>query len=425
MVYLIKGDPAELGRLGPAGQDGAQPEVSIGMTNKVLFVDDDMNILASFKRRLGRRFDIAIVPGGEQGLEVLEKEGPVAVVISDQRMPGMDGIQFLGEVKKLAPDTVRMMLTGNTDLTTAIKAVNEGSIFRFFTKPCPPEDMASAIEAGLKQYNLVRAERDLLEHTLAGSVKVLIDVLSLVNPDAFQRTRPLCNWVRQVANRLDLANVWELDIAAMLSPIGLITIPPEIHGKVQDGAKLSKVDREIYERAPEAARNLISNIPRMKNLSQMIYYQNKGFDGSGFPDDWIAGEDIPLGGRLLKVLIDIAALSDNPDQATFAELESHAHLYDPKILQVVRDCLVDENAPSVAAPTQEIVKISAGSLQAGARLVSNIETEDGRLVLAAGNEISQAQIERLWNLRKYSKLKEPLHVIQAKAASGKLAKARS
>ncbi len=395
------------------------------MSNKVLFVDDDKNILASFKRRLGQRFDIATVPGGAQGLEVLENEGPVAVVISDQRMPGMDGIRFLGEVKKRAPDTVRMMLTGNTDLTTAIKAVNEGSIFRFFTKPCPPEDMASAIEAGLKQYNLVRAERDLLEHTLAGSVKVLIDVLSLVNPHAFQKTRLLRKWVGQVAERLELSNVWELDIAAMLSPIGLITMAPEIYGKIQDGAKLGKVDREIYERAPEIARNLISNIPRMKNLSEMIYYQNKGFDGSGFPDDWVTGQDIPLGGRLLKVLIDIAALSDTPDRATFAELAKQAQLYDPEILQAVRDCLVDENAPKGAAPTEQIVQISAGNLRAGARLVSNIETEDGGLVLAAGNEVSQAQIERLWNLRKHCKLKEPLHVIQPQTPSEKPAKARS
>jgi hypothetical protein len=101
------------------------------------------------------------------------------------------------------------------------------------------------------------------------------------------------------------------------------------------------------------------------------------------------------------------------------------HLYDPEILQVVRDCLVDENAPRIAAPTQEIVKISAGSLRAGARLVSNIETEDGSLVLAAGNEVSQAQIERLWNFRKYRKLKEPLHVIQPKTPSGKPADTRS
>jgi response regulator RpfG family c-di-GMP phosphodiesterase len=398
--------------MGGSGEDGSHPEASIAMTNKVLFVDDDMNILASFKRRLGRRFDIATVPGGEQGLEVLEKDGPIAVVISDQRMPGMDGIQFLGEVKKRAPDTVRMMLTGNADLTTAIKAVNEGSIFRFFTKPCPPEEMASAIEAGLKQYNLIRAERDLLEQTLAGSVKVLIDVLSLINPEAFQRTWLLRDWVRRVAGRLDLPNVWELDIAAMLSPIGLITIAPEIHGKVRDGNELSEVDREIYERAPEAARNLISNIPRMKHLSEMIYYQDKGFDGSGFPDDWVAGKDIPLGGRLLKVLIDLAALGDSPDRATFAELETRAPLYDPEILQAVRDCFLDENAPKDDASTQEVVKVTAARLKAGARLVANIETEDGWLVLAAGNEISQAQIERLSNLRKHRKLKEPLLVIQ-------------
>ncbi|MCH8999854.1 MAG: response regulator [Proteobacteria bacterium] len=395
------------------------------MTKKVLFVDDDMNILASFKRRLGRRFDIATVPGGEQGLEVLEKDGPIAVVISDQRMPGMDGIQFLREVKKRAPDTVRMMLTGNTDLTTAIKAVNEGSIFRFFTKPCPPEEMAAAIEAGLKQYNLIRAERDLLEQTLAGSVKVLIDVLSLINPEAFQKTWLLRDWVRRVAGRVEVANVWELDIAAMLSPIGLITIAPEIHGKVRDGNELSEVDREIYERAPEVARNLISNIPRMKNLSEMIYYQNKGFDGSGFPDDWVAGKDIPLGGRLLKVLIDLAALGDSPDRASFAELETRAQLYDPEILAAVRDCFLGENAPKDDAAAQEVVKVSAARLKAGARLVSDIETEDGWLVLAAGNEISQAQIERLSNLRKHRKLKEPLLVIQPKAPSGKTAKARA
>jgi len=395
------------------------------MTNKVLFIDDDLNILASFKRRLGRRFDIATVPGGEQGLEVLERDGPVAIVISDQRMPGMDGIQFLSEVKKLAPDTVRMMLTGNTDLTTAIKAVNEGNIFRFFTKPCPPEDMAQAVEAGLKQYNLVRSERDLLEHTLAGSVKVLIDVLSLVNPEAFRTTRLLRNWMRRAADRLNLSNAWELDIATMLSPIGLITIPAEVHSKVRDGAELSKIDREIYQRAPEAARNLVSNIPRMKNLSEMIYYQNKGFDGSGFPDDWIAGKDIPIGGRLLKVLIDIAALSGEPGQADFDELEKNAHLYDPEILQVVRDLWIDENAPDVAARTEEIEKISAGGLRAGASLVSNIETEDGRLVLAAGSEISQAQIERLWNFRRYRKLKEPLQVIQPKASSAEPAKVSS
>jgi response regulator RpfG family c-di-GMP phosphodiesterase len=224
------------------------------MTNKVLFVDDDANILASFRRRLGRRFDIATVLGGAEGLEALDKEGPFAVVISDQRMPGMDGIEFLREVKKRAADTIRMMLTGNTDQTTAINAVNEGSIFRFFTKPCPPEDMASAIEAGLKQYNLVKAERELLEQTLAGSVKVLTDVLSLVNPEAFQKTRHLRNWARRCAILMGLSNIWELDIAAMLSPIGLITMPPEVYAKVRRGAKPTGSPARTSPWAPDCSR---------------------------------------------------------------------------------------------------------------------------------------------------------------------------
>ncbi len=127
----------------------------------------------------------------------------------------------------------------------------------------------------------------------------------------------------------------------------------------------------------------------------------------------------------MKVLIDVAALSDEPGQADFDELEKNAHLYDPEILQVVRDLWIDETAPDVAARTEEVEKISAASLRAGARLVSDIETEDGRLVLAAGSEISQAQIERLWNFRRYRKLKEPLHVIQPKAPSAEPAKVSS
>ena len=108
-----------------------------------------------------------------------------------------------------------------------------------------------------------------------------------------------------------------------------------------------------------------------------------------------------------------------------AGLEPRAQLYDPDIRAAVRDCFHGENAPEEDAAAQEVVKVSAARLKAGARLVSDIETEDGWLVLAAGNEISQAQIERLSNLRKHRKLKEPLLVIQPKAPSGKTAKARA
>lgn len=112
------------------------------MSYKILCVDDDSNILQGYKRALRRDFDIFIAEGGLEALSIIEKEGPFAVVVSDMRMPVMDGVQFLSRVRDIAPETVRMMLTGNADQQTAIIAVNEGNIFRFLTKPCPPDVLA-------------------------------------------------------------------------------------------------------------------------------------------------------------------------------------------------------------------------------------------------------------------------------------------
>jgi len=388
-------------------------------TNKVLIADDDTNILASFRRRLGRRFEITTVLGGEQGLEFIDNEGPYAVVISDQRMPGMDGIDFLHRVRERAPDTVRMMLTGNTDLSTAVKAVNQGNIFRFFTKPCSPDDLADAIEAGLRQYNLVTAEKELLEATLAGSVKVLVDILTLVHHEATERAPLVREWAGQAARWLSVEDAWELDLAAMLAPIGLITIPPDILDKMFNGGSLKKVEREIVDRAPEVARNLISNIPRMEGVARIIYYQNKGYDGSGFPSDWVAGPDIPEGARILRILHDLATVSDVPDRAAFDAIAENAAHYDPGILKVIRTGFLGKNGKAGPVAAEKVLKVSADALWPGARLVSNIEAEDGTLLLAAGRRISQAQIELLHNMRRTRRIKEPIHVAEPERPGSK------
>ncbi len=378
--------------------------------NKVLFVDDDANILASFKRRLGRRYDLTTVLGGAEGLDVLKQDGQVAVVVSDQRMPKMSGVEFLRHVKQTSPDTVRIMLTGNTDVDTAITAVNEGSIFRFYMKPCTPETIAEGIDAGLRQYNLATAEKQLLERTLAGSVKVLVDVLSLVDPEAFQlaqRSRP---WMSKIAKRLALENIWELDVAAMLAPIGLITVPDDVRHKLHGGAALSAAEEDVCGRAPEAGRNLLRNIPRMQPISEIVYYQNKCFDGSGFPDDWVAGEDIPIGARILHVLTDLLSGTDALDAAAVEELRKHGNKYDPKVLDAVRQAVS-------AMPTEDrtrsgVLKVPVAGLTPGAKLVSNVETEDGVRVLVAGAEITQAQLEHLQNMHQIRPLKEPIYVLK-------------
>ncbi len=175
------------------------------MSERILCVDDDENILDAYKRALRRQFQIETAPGGQQALGMMDARNPYAVIVSDMRMPGMDGVQLLATVKQRAPESVRIMLTGNSDQQTAMEAVNEGNIFRFLTKPCPPDKLAKALTAGIEQYRLVTAEKVLLETTLSGAIKVLTEVLSLTNPTAFGHASRVRRIVRKLCdNALDI-----------------------------------------------------------------------------------------------------------------------------------------------------------------------------------------------------------------------------
>jgi len=129
------------------------------MAEKILLVDDDNLILDGYRRSLSRDFSIDTALGGQEALKLAADGGPYAIVVSDMRMPGMDGVEFLTRIKTLSPDTIRVMLTGNADVETAVHAINEGSIFRFLNKPCSKELMGKTLTAGLLQYRLVTAEK--------------------------------------------------------------------------------------------------------------------------------------------------------------------------------------------------------------------------------------------------------------------------
>jgi len=131
------------------------------MAEKVLFVDDEPPVLEGYQRLLRRDFAVNTAVGGYQGLATIQANGPFAVVISDMRMPEMNGVEFLVQVRQKAPDSVRMLLTGHADLYAAIDAVNRGNIFRFLTKPCKKESLVDAIQSGLAQYRAAGTQREL------------------------------------------------------------------------------------------------------------------------------------------------------------------------------------------------------------------------------------------------------------------------
>src|SRR6185436_11933183 len=133
---------------------------------------------STIRRSLVDDFDVETAESGAAALALLEGNEPFSVIVADCRMPKMSGIELLSRVSREHPDAVRIMLTGNTDQQTAVQALNKGEIFKFLNKPCDTDSLRSAVRQGIRQHELVTAEKELLEKTLYGSIRALGELLS-------------------------------------------------------------------------------------------------------------------------------------------------------------------------------------------------------------------------------------------------------
>ena len=184
-------------------------------SERILIVDDSTMERRVLQRRHEGRFGVVTAESGTQGLEIIENDGPFAVVVSDLYMPEMSGIEFLREVRRRWPNVIRIMITGAAEVEAAVASVNEGAVFRFLTKPCDPETFATSLEAALEQHRLVTAEKVLLEQTLKSSMMVLTELLGAVNPAAFGRSNRALHLVKQVIPRVALSEPWKVEVASV------------------------------------------------------------------------------------------------------------------------------------------------------------------------------------------------------------------
>ncbi|NLW48454.1 MAG: response regulator [Firmicutes bacterium] len=379
------------------------------MNRKILLVDDDSNILAGYQRSLRKNFEISTASSGMDGLLAIKKEGPFAVIVSDYRMPVMDGIKFLAKTRKTAPDTVRIMLTGQADLQAAIDAVNEGSLFRFLLKPCPPEDLTKTLNAGVEQYRLVTAEKELLEKTLRGSIKVMSDILSIVNPVAFSHSSRVSRLGTKIAQRLNLDNLWEVEIAVMLSQIGCVTVPSGILEKKYHGQALDPKEEEMYLEHPGAGRDLIKNIPRLERVAEGIAYQEKHYDGGGIPGDQNQGPEIPVLGRILKAILDydLLLMGGNTEIQALNLMKEHNRRYDPEILKALEEEYYQDGA------AYQIREVRIDELLTGMIIAEDILSETGVVLVSHGQEIGETLKKRLLNYKHFNGIMEPIKVLKA------------
>jgi CheY-like chemotaxis protein len=377
----------------PTG-DAAPPATPLPIERPlVLCVDDDPQALASLTVNLRRRYEIVKANSGPEGLALLARHPATAVVVSDMRMPGMDGATFLAQVKERTPDTVRILLTGAADLETAMAAVNQGSIFRFLTKPCPTATLLSSLQHAVQYHQLLKGERVLLEQTLRGVIETLTDLLSVTNPVSFARASRMRARVRRMADALEMHDRWHVEVASMLSQLGAIALGPEAAARVYEGQPLSEPDREALARMPAVTHRLLAHIPRLDVVRGMLAGMWKPYLVVDASENGGEPALIMRGAQMLKVAHDFDVLETEHRSSAKAldVMVERGDAYDPEVL-ILLPMLLD------AGSTHRHHTVSLTEVEEGMIFAEDVHVEEsGALLVARGVEVTPSMKERLHN----------------------------
>lgn len=366
---------------------------------RLLCVDDEPELLQSIKLNLRRHFAVTTAASGPEALGLFEQaqgESPFDVVISDMRMPQMSGAAFLSRLREDHPHIPRLLLSGQSDLDAAIAAINEAKIFRFLTKPCPPELIIESVNDALEQVRLRSAERELLDDTLNGTVDLLSEVLGVVSTEATNRTSRLQRAVASMCAALDTPLAWDLNLAVKLSQIGFVVLPPNPEVRATGGA-----DR----RHAAVAADLVANIPRMEQVATMIRRQldaapdRFGDDRDSWPDDALKAE-------ILRVAVRYEACVAHglaPAQAR-KRLASTSTPPPSFVLQALAN-IGNHEEPMVS------VEAMVSDLTARMWLDGDLLLANGSKLAAAGTEITAVLLGRIEAFAETTGVVEPIRVL--------------
>ena len=402
----------------------------------VLLVDDEESILNSLRRLLrGQPYEVVLATSGAQALEIMATR-PIDLVMSDARMPGMDGATLLAEVHRLYPATSRILLTGYADLTTIIKAINDGQIHRYISKPWNDEELQLVLQQTLEHQRLERLARDqteqlkLLNATLekrvaarTAELQQTADMLDLAYdelkrsyvtgtevfsllanlrlPKDKQTNRALIELIRVycAAQSMDESSTRDLTMAAALYNIGKLSWTDSM--MVAPSDKLHSTDRGLYREYPGQSESLLMTLEPMKDAARIIRHHQERWDGAGFPDH-LKGDAIPPGSRLLKLAVDFIELQKglilerhlNSDEALLYIRKYAGRLYDPALVEdFVQACATFLSDVTLGDPTVKV--LSTRELEAGMVLARNLNADNGMLLLNAGKVLNLPLVDKL------------------------------
>ena len=373
---------------------------------RVVCVDDEPQVLSGLSLHLRRRYEVETATSGAAALELLARQPQAAVVISDMRMPGMNGAELLAKASLTHPHTTRILLTGHAEVDSAIAAVNHGHVFRFLVKPCPPPELLSAVEAGVELHRATVTEQTLLEQTLHGSIKMLTEVMSITNPVSFGRAQRVKQHVTALCEKLELAERWQVEVAAMLSQLSTFTLPPETLEKVYYGAALTPEEQTMLDRAPDVTEQLLSHVPRLEAVREILATYTKPFKKLDKVDHTHEQARVQRWTQVLRIAVDFDTLEAQglSSGVALTTLKGRADQYDPLVLAALL------GLHGQRKEGDKIRDISVAALRSGMVLAADVKLSTGTLFVARGYEITPAFLERIRNFRPGS-VREPIKVL--------------
>jgi response regulator RpfG family c-di-GMP phosphodiesterase len=374
--------------------------------SRVVCVDDDPQVLSGLSLHLRRRYDVEMATSGPAALELLARQPPAAVLISDMRMPGMNGAELLAKASLSYPHTTRILLTGHAEVDAAIAAVNKGSVFRFLVKPCPPPELLAAIEAGVELHRTTMSEQTLFEQTLHGAIKMLTEVMSITNPVSFGRAQRVKQHVSALAEKLELGDRWQVEVAAMLSQLATFTLPPETLEKVYYGATLSAEEQAMVDRSPDVTEQLLGHIPRLEVVREILATHTKPYKKPDKVELTHEQQHVQRLTQILRVAVDFDTLEAQGLSSGMAltTLKGRADQYEPLVLSAFLALFGQRKEGD------KIRDISLGALRSGMVLAADVKMATGTLFVARGYEVTPAFLERIRNFRPGS-VREPIKVL--------------
>jgi putative two-component system response regulator len=329
------------------------------MKPRVLFVDDEANILAALTRHFRNDHELLLAQSGEQALRMLETDGPVDVVVSDLRMPKMDGVKFLSEVRRLYPETVRIILTGHADLQNTLDAVNRCQAFRILAKPCPMEDIGQAIADAVDQARLVQDRRELailrkVQEAMEGIIVGFTNLVEARDPYTAGHQAAVARLAVAVGEEMGLApdQLMCIRMSGLVHDIGKVYVPTEFLNKP---GKLSDLEFAIIKNHAQIGSEILKPIDFPWPIVRTVREHHERLDGSGYPQG-LAADAISLEAKVIMVADTVDAMTSHRpyrpglglDKALAELRENKGKLYD---VRVVDACLAFfEKAYAAPAP---------------------------------------------------------------------------